>query len=120
DPALAVVPLPQPSAVVLAIGDVVAAPAPGIEQPGPFARAAIEKPAGKGEALAPARDRAAGFLDQVFPLAPAAGLARRRAQDARWRQQARPPVLEAADRHQPPPRLTARPLTARPLTARPP
>ena len=47
----------MPCAMILPVGDVVARAAPGVEQPGPLARRAVEQPAGGGEALRSARDR---------------------------------------------------------------
>ena len=44
-------------AMILPVGEIVAAAAPGVEQPGAFARLAIEQPAGGGEALRSARNR---------------------------------------------------------------
>src|SRR5690606_19757992 len=77
------------AAVVLPVGDVVAAAAPGIEQPDPLARGLVEQLAGEGEALAAPADRLAGEPHERLPLAPAAHLARRGAQDARGHERPR-------------------------------
>ena len=50
----------QRAAVILVVGQIIAAPAPGIEQPDPLPRRRIEQAAGHGKALRAAHDRLAG------------------------------------------------------------
>ena len=54
----------QGSAMVLVIGQVIAAAAPGIEQPDPLAGRAIEQAAGHGKAFRSAHDRLAGMGEE--------------------------------------------------------
>ena len=51
----------------LAIGDIVAGAAPGVEQPAALARLEVEDLAGEAEALAARRDRPLRILDQPLP-----------------------------------------------------
>ena len=57
---------------VLRIGDVVAAAAPGVEQPAPLARAPVEQAAGGGEGVRSLADRRLRACDQRRALAPTA------------------------------------------------
>ncbi len=77
------------AAVILAVGNIVAAAAPRVEQPGLLARGFVEQPAGEREALAAASDRLPRQRHQFLPLAPAADLPGRRAQDTRRRKRTR-------------------------------
>src|SRR6478609_6109370 len=74
---------PSASNAASAVGDIVAAAAPGVEQPGLLAGRLVEQPAGERETLAALADRLPRQRHQFLAFASAADLPRRRAQDAR-------------------------------------
>jgi hypothetical protein len=76
------------AALVLVVGNVVAAAAPGVEQPAALARVAVEQLGGRSEALRAFFDRFLGARDEIAPVAAATGARRRRA-DLAGRQWAR-------------------------------
>ena len=79
----------QRAALVLIVGNIVAAAAPGIEQPAALARGPVEQLRGSGEAVRALLDRLERFVDQHRAIAATPGAGRGGTQIARLDEGAR-------------------------------